>query len=81
MLASGPWPSQAPYPKHPFSQLFEQTAQRLPDKPAFIIAVKAEVEPADASAAGPELEAELPRHPTGKLDKRLLKARYWGGRG
>ena len=36
MLASGPWPSQAPYPKHPFSQLFEQTAQRLPDKPAFI---------------------------------------------
>ena len=67
-------------------------------------AVKAVVEPADASAAGPELEAELlafcrahlshikcprsvdfeaelPRHPTGKLYKRLLKERYWGERG
>jgi long-chain acyl-CoA synthetase len=24
--------------------------------------------------------AELPRHPTGKLYKRLLKDRYWGNR-
>jgi acyl-CoA synthetase (AMP-forming)/AMP-acid ligase II len=31
-----PWPSQAPYPKHHFSQLFRETAQRLPDKPALI---------------------------------------------
>jgi long-chain acyl-CoA synthetase len=23
--------------------------------------------------------AELPRHPTGKLYKRLLRARYWAG--
>ena len=27
-----------------------------------------------------DFEAELPRHPTGKLFKRLLKDRYWGGR-
>ena len=27
-----------------------------------------------------DFEAELPRHPTGKLYKRLLKDRYWGGR-
>jgi acyl-CoA synthetase (AMP-forming)/AMP-acid ligase II len=27
-----------------------------------------------------EFEAELPRHPTGKLYKRLLKDRYWQGR-
>lgn len=62
--------------------------------------VKAVVQPADMSQAGPELEAqliayarghishikcprsidfmaELPRHPTGKLYKRLLKDRYW----
>jgi long-chain acyl-CoA synthetase len=26
-----------------------------------------------------DFEAELPRHPTGKLYKRLLKDRYWGG--
>ena len=26
------------------------------------------------------LEAELPRHPTGKLYKRLLRDRYWQGR-
>ncbi len=62
--------------------------------------VKAVVQPADMSEAGPELEAELiafckekissvkcpksvdfeeelPRHPTGKLYKRLLKDRYW----
>ncbi|MCB1694180.1 MAG: acyl-CoA synthetase [Pseudomonadales bacterium] len=62
--------------------------------------VKAVVQPADMSAAGPELEAELmayvrarishikcprsidfleelPRHPTGKLYKRLLKDKYW----
>jgi long-chain acyl-CoA synthetase len=25
-------------------------------------------------------EAELPRHPTGKLYKRLLRDRYWQGR-
>ena len=25
-----------------------------------------------------DFEAELPRHPTGKLYKRLLKDRYWG---
>ena len=31
-----PWPSQAPYPKHHFSQFFEETAKRLPDKTAFI---------------------------------------------
>ncbi len=30
------WPSQAPYPKHHFSKLFEETATRLPDKPALI---------------------------------------------
>jgi long-chain acyl-CoA synthetase len=64
--------------------------------------VKALVQLADMSRAGPELEreliefcrrqlshikcprsvdfeAELPRHPTGKLYKRLLKDRYWGG--
>jgi acyl-CoA synthetase (AMP-forming)/AMP-acid ligase II len=62
--------------------------------------VKAVVQPADMSAAGSELEAELinyarekishikcpktvdfmkelPRHPTGKLYKRLLKDKYW----
>lgn len=62
--------------------------------------VKAVVQPADMSQAGPELEAqliayargqlshikcprsvdfmaELPRHPTGKLYKRLLKDTYW----
>ncbi len=65
--------------------------------------VKAVVQPADMSRAGPDLErelidyclsqlskikcprsidfeAELPRHPTGKLYKRLLKDRYWGKR-
>ncbi|OGO52763.1 MAG: hypothetical protein A2148_05085 [Chloroflexi bacterium RBG_16_68_14] len=36
MVATGPWPSQAPYPKHPFSQILERSAQRLPDKPALI---------------------------------------------
>ena len=36
MTFTGPWPSQAPYPKHPFSQLLEQSARRLPDKPALI---------------------------------------------
>jgi acyl-CoA synthetase (AMP-forming)/AMP-acid ligase II len=36
MVTTGPWPSQAPYPKHPFSRLLEQSAQRLPDKPALI---------------------------------------------
>lgn len=25
-----------------------------------------------------DFEAELPRHPTGKLYKRLLQDRYWG---
>jgi long-chain acyl-CoA synthetase len=25
-----------------------------------------------------DFEAELPRHPTGKLYKRLLRDRYWG---
>ncbi len=28
-----------------------------------------------------DFEAELPRHPTGKLYKRLLKDRYWAGHG
>ena len=28
-----------------------------------------------------DFEAELPRHPTGKLYKRLLKDRYWGKTG
>ena len=28
-----------------------------------------------------DFEEELPRHPTGKLYKRLLKDRYWAGRG
>jgi long-chain acyl-CoA synthetase len=28
-----------------------------------------------------DFESELPRHPTGKLYKRLLKDRYWGNRG
>jgi long-chain acyl-CoA synthetase len=27
-----------------------------------------------------DFEAELPRHPTGKLYKRLLRDRYWGKR-
>ena len=63
--------------------------------------VKAVVQPADMSMAGPELEAELieycqsqlskikcprsidfdpelPRHPTGKLYKRLIRDKYWG---
>jgi long-chain acyl-CoA synthetase len=62
--------------------------------------VKAVVQPANSSEAGPALEAELiayckenmssiksprsidfeeelPRHPTGKLYKRLLKDKYW----
>jgi long-chain acyl-CoA synthetase len=64
--------------------------------------VKAIVEPADPTEAGPELERELiaycrehladikcprtvdfreelPRHPTGKLYKRLLRDEYWAG--
>ena len=64
--------------------------------------VKAVVQLADPSTAGPEMEraliahcrehladvkcprsidfrAELPRHPTGKLYKRLLKDEYWAG--
>jgi acyl-CoA synthetase (AMP-forming)/AMP-acid ligase II len=28
-----------------------------------------------------DFDAELPRHPTGKLYKRLLKDRYWAGKG
>src|SRR3972149_6715209 len=36
MVVTGPWPSQAPYSKHHFSQIFERTAQRLPDKAALI---------------------------------------------
>lgn len=36
MIATGPWPSQAPYPRHPFSQILERAAERLPDKPALI---------------------------------------------
>ena len=36
MATTGPWPSQAPYPKHHFSQLLEASARRLPDKPALI---------------------------------------------
>ena len=28
-----------------------------------------------------DFRAELPRHPTGKLYKRLLKDEYWAGRG
>jgi acyl-CoA synthetase (AMP-forming)/AMP-acid ligase II len=28
-----------------------------------------------------DFEADLPRHPTGKLYKRLLRDRYWGGEG
>jgi len=28
-----------------------------------------------------DFEAELPRHPTGKLYKRLLRDRYWEGHG
>ena len=31
-----PWPSQAPYAKHHFSDLLKRTAERLPDKTAFI---------------------------------------------
>ena len=65
--------------------------------------VKAVVQPAEWSTAGPELaqeliafcranishvkcprsidfERELPRHPTGKLYKRLIRDRYWQGR-
>lgn len=36
MATTGPWPSQAPYPKHHFSQFFEASARRVPDKPALI---------------------------------------------
>jgi len=36
MAAKSHWPSQAPYPKHHFSQLFEAAARRDPDKPALI---------------------------------------------
>jgi len=36
MAVTGPWPSQAPYPKHHMSQFLEQAAARLPDKPAFV---------------------------------------------
>ncbi len=36
MVATGPWPSQAPYPKHHFSELLQRSAERLPDKPALI---------------------------------------------
>ena len=36
MITTGPWPSLAPYPTHHFSQLLEETAKRLPDKPALI---------------------------------------------
>jgi long-chain acyl-CoA synthetase len=28
-----------------------------------------------------DFEDELPRHPTGKLYKRLLRDRYWAGTG
>jgi long-chain acyl-CoA synthetase len=28
-----------------------------------------------------DFRAELPRHPTGKLYKRLLRDEYWAGRG
>jgi acyl-CoA synthetase (AMP-forming)/AMP-acid ligase II len=36
-MPTAPWPaSLAPYPKHHFSQLFEESARRLPDKPALI---------------------------------------------
>jgi acyl-CoA synthetase (AMP-forming)/AMP-acid ligase II len=31
-----PWPSQAPYEQHHFSDLLKHTAERLPDKTAFI---------------------------------------------
>ena len=31
-----PWPSQTPYEKHHFSDLLKRTAERLPDKTAFI---------------------------------------------
>ncbi len=33
---NSPWPSQAPYAKHHFSDLLKRTAERLPDKTAFI---------------------------------------------
>jgi acyl-CoA synthetase (AMP-forming)/AMP-acid ligase II len=36
MVFTGPWPSQAPYPKHHFSKLFEASARHLPDKPALL---------------------------------------------
>ena len=36
MAPAAPWASQAPYPVHHFSQLFQQSAERLPDKPALI---------------------------------------------
>src|SRR3972149_6822190 len=36
MVVTGPWPSQAPHPKHHSSQIFGQSAQGLPDKPALI---------------------------------------------
>ncbi len=33
-----------------------------------------------AGSSSVDFEAELPRHPTGKLYKRLLSDRYWQGR-
>ena len=34
MIKTGPWPSQAPYPKHHFSELLQRTAERLPSTAA-----------------------------------------------
>ncbi|MEX0785248.1 MAG: AMP-binding protein [Dehalococcoidia bacterium] len=36
MVTTGPWPSLEPYPKHHFSQFLEESARRVPDKPALI---------------------------------------------
>ena len=43
-------------------------ARTHPHKPAFVM------------AGTIYFAAELPRHPTGKLYKRLLRDRYWAGR-
>ena len=44
-------------------------------------AIRAELALADVKCPrSVDFEAELPRHPTGKLYKRILRDRYWEGR-
>jgi len=56
-----------------------------PEKPAYVLAASGETvtyrQHLSPIKCPPSIdfEAELPRHPTGKLYKRLLKDRYWQG--